>query len=235
MLRFKDVLLISFSCGLAGLSHAQAPAARDPGIDYVNMTFQGRFRATARTQYARLPSGPLARTESFRDLDALKKTLAPDDRMRQKYAQKLSSASRFPEELRNVSVDAWLHAVKLENGIDAHGTRGDSDFHVMLGTSPKHGQGRFFSAKVSGLPKDGADAAAFTATRRQLVQLLLYVAKVPQPRFHADFAEIDPPLKVRVTGSLFFDGQNASGQAGPDYARATSSWQIDPVIAIDQE
>ncbi len=235
MLRFRNVLLVSLSCGLTGMSHAQAPAARDPGIDYVHMTFQGRFREAPRTQYARLPAGTLARTESFRDLDALKKTLKPDDQMRHKYAKTLSSASRFPEELRNVSVDAWIHAVKLENGLDAHGNRGDSDFHVMLGTSPKHGQGRFFSAKVSGLPKDGGDAATFTAARRQLVQLLLYVAKVPQPRFHADFAEVDPPLKVRVAGSLFFDGQSASGKAGPDYARATSAWQIDPVMAIDQQ
>ena len=60
-----------------------------------------------------------------------------------------------------------------------------------------------------------------------------YVAKVPQSAFHADFAPIDPPLKVKVTGSLFFDGQNASGRAGPEFARASSAWQIDPVMAIE--
>jgi len=234
--QIRKAVFISLACGIAGFSHAQGvvPAAHGPGIDYVNMTFQGRFRAAPRTHYARSLEGKLLRTETFADLDSLKKTLVPDARMRRKYAKTLSSATRFNEELRNIGVNAYLHAVKLDNGIDAHGNQGDLDFHLVLGTSAKHGQGRFFSAKVSGLPKDGADAAAFTAARRQLLQLLLYVAQVPQLRFNADFAEINPPLKVTVTGSLFFDGQGAGG-SGPEYARATSAWQIDPVISIDQQ
>ncbi len=236
MVNIRRALFIPLACGLAGLSHTQVviSAAPGPGVDYVNMTFQGRFREAPRTQYARSLQGQLLRTELFPDLDALTQTLAPDARMRQKYAKTLSSATRFPEELRNISVDTYLHAVKLNNGIDAHGNQGDLDFLLMLGTSAKHGEGRFFSAKVSGLPKGGADAAAFTAARRQLLQLLLYVAQVPQPKFNADFAEINPPLKVKVTGSLFFDGQGAGG-SGPDYARTASAWQLDPVIAIDQQ
>ena len=114
MVNIRNALLIPLACGLAGLSHAQgvvSAAQQAPSIDYVNMNFQGRFRAAPRTQYARSLQGQLLRTELFADLDALKQTLAPDARMRQKYAKTLSSATRFTDELRNISVKSrspWL-------------------------------------------------------------------------------------------------------------------------------
>ncbi len=53
MLRFKPMLLVALPCALAGYSHAQAPAARDPGIDYVNMTPRdGSARDRARSTRA---------------------------------------------------------------------------------------------------------------------------------------------------------------------------------------
>ncbi len=227
---------MSLSVSLTCFAYAQpVPNTATPAVDYVNMKFQGRYRPAPKTHYAKSSNGQLLRTETFQDLQALAKTLPPDARMRTRYAGQIASATRFPEELRNVSVVGYLHAVKLENGIDAHGNQEELCFQVMLGTSPKHGQGQFFGARVSGLPPDGNDIATFSAARRQLIQLLMYVAKVPERKFHSDFAEINPPLRVKVTGSLFFDGQNEAAKAGPEYARAASAWEIHPVMAIDQQ
>jgi hypothetical protein len=236
--RIRRMLSVSLSLGVMSFAYAQpvtkAPPAA-PAMDYVNMSFRGDYRAFPKTHYARYSDGKMVATEIFDDLHALKKTLPPDERMRQKYADQLGNNARFPEELRNVSVVAYLHAVRLKYGIDAHGNQADLNFQVLLGTSPRQGEGRFFSAEVSGLPHGGGDIASFSATRRQVVQLVTHVAKVPEKSFRAAFAQINPPIKVKVTGSLLFDAQVRAGSAGPDYAKADSGWQINPVISIDQQ
>ena len=232
----QRLVVLSLSFGISCTAYAQdaAKAKTIPEIDYVNMPFRGASREGPKTQYAKSANGRLLPVEAFADLDALQKALPPDDSMRSKYAKNMDGASRLPEELRNVSVVAYIHAAKLDYGIDAHGTQGDLCFQVILGTSPKHGEGRFFTAKVSALPKDKVDITTFSVARQQLTQLLMYVARVPGSEFHAKFAEVDRPIKVKVAGSLLFDGDRKSG-IGPDYAKAGSVWEIHPVLSIDQQ
>jgi len=227
-------LALSLTCLAYGQNAAQAKPATAT-VDYINMPYQGSFRAAPKTHYAKSPKGQLFPTEVFSDVDSLRKTLPTDSEMRKKYSRNMGSPTRFREELRNVSVIAYIHAVKLENGIDAHGTQGDLNFRVMLGTLPTPRQGRFFTAEVSGLPIGAADIDTFKAARRQLLQLLLYVAEIKPEAFHAEFVPLNRPIKVRVAGSLFFDGHRASNTVGPDYARADSVWEIHPVISIDQK
>lgn len=155
--------------------------------------------------------------------------------------------ARVSEELRNVSVIAYVHAVALENGIpvrmpdsarsgwglpDGY-VHADLDFHVMLSTSPRHGEGTFFAAEVSGLPRDGIDVEEFKRARQQLVDILLNVAKKPEASFNAKFAEINPPIKVKVTGSLLFDADHAIGTFEPNYVKSTTAWEIHPVKSIE--
>jgi hypothetical protein len=237
MNRVKTLLSIALSLNFACIAYAQsAPPAKPagPALDYVNMPFRGTFREFPKTHYATSAKGQVLPVEVFSDLDALSKILPPDDAMRKKYAKELGQSWRFPEEQRNVSVVGYIHAVKLDYGIDSHGVQGDQDFHVMLGTSPKRGEGRFFTASVSGLPRDGFGVKNFMAARQQLLQLLLRVARTPESSFRAAFAPIDPPLRVKVTGSLLFDGRQPAS-AGPDYAKAATVWHIHPVMSIDQQ
>jgi hypothetical protein len=228
--------LLGFTC-LATAQPAHKAKSSHQSAGYVNMTFQGHFRAGPKTHHAKSTDGNLVPTEDFDSLTSMRATLLPDQKMRAKYPnigdQKNFPNARFPEELRNVSVVAFIHAVKLENGVGKNGKQADLDFHLMLGDSAAHGQGKFFTAEVSGLPPDGVDVNDFKKARQQLVDLLKNKAKVQAKSFQAKFAQINPPIKAKVTGSLFFDGDHVAGAVGPAYAKASSVWEIHPVISIE--
>lgn len=246
---------IALMLGIAGVACAQPVSKARPvagAADYANMTFQGVYRSDPKTHFAKSSNGARVATEAFNDLTSLKATLMPDKTMWAKYPKIAHpndfANARVAEELRNVSVIAYIHAVALENGIAERGTQSaetmawgipdgymhrDLDFHVMLGTSPRHGEGTFLAAEVSGLPRDGIDMDDFKRARQQIVDILLNVAKKPESSFHAKFAAINPPIKVKVTGSLLFDGDHAAGQFEPNYAKPSTAWEIHPVMSIE--
>ena len=190
--------------------------------------FEGHYRAAAKTAYVLRGSAP-APAEVFPDLEALKAFLRPqiDPLMRHRYPH-LSEADtddrhRVPEERHNVAVIAYLHAVKHESG-----PHGDRDFHVMLGSSPTAGQGIFITAEASALPAAGAERALLAAARTQLLAL------VGVCRCDGRFMAVAPPIRVRVTGSLFFDGAHGIGSVGPAYAKPFTVWEIHPLLSIER-
>jgi hypothetical protein len=44
---------------------------------------------------------------------------------------------------------------------------------------------------------------------------------------------ISPPIHLRVTGALFFDGAHAIGSVGPAYAKPFTVWENHPVLTIE--
>jgi hypothetical protein len=136
---------------------------------------------------------------------------------------------REPEELHNVRVDCWIHAVKFEDGRGSGA--GDNDFHVILGNSPDTAVASYMTAEISGLPASGKNRAPLKAARQKFLGIL---GSTP----HAGaFAMISPPKKVRVSGSLFFDGDHRAGCntcPGPSWAKPESVWEIHPVYAIEE-
>jgi hypothetical protein len=174
-----------------------------------------------------MTDGRLAPVVQFDDLDALKAFLRPqiDQIMRYRYAH-LSEADtdatqRVAEESHNVSVLAYIHAVKHESG-----PGGDNDFHVMLGSSPTPDAGLFLTAEASGLSPDGPHRVLLANAREQLLSIV--------GPCHCDgrFMRVSPPLRVRVTGSLFFDGAHSIGAVGPQYAKPFTVWEIHPILSI---
>ncbi len=200
------------------------------GIVYpeVDEEFRGRYRAHAKTEYA-MTNGHLAPMEQFDNLEALKEFLRPqiDQIMRYHYAH-LSEADtdatqRVAEERHNVSVLAYIHAVKHESG-----PGGDNDFHVMLGSSPTPDVGLFLTAEASGLPSDGPHRLLLGNARQELLSIV-------GPCFcDSHFLRVSPPLHVRVTGSLFFDGAHSIGVVGPQYAKPFTVWEIHPILSIER-
>jgi len=206
----------------------ERPAASVSANPEVEEEFQGQYRAAAKTEYVML-NGKLAPTESFPDLEALKAFLRPqiDPLMRHRHPH-LSDADadashRVPEERHNVSVVAYLHAVKHETG-----PRGDRDFHVMLGSSPTIGSGIFLTAEASALPSGGVHRQQLEAARAELLSL------VGSCRCDGRFMQVSPPIPVRITGSLFFDGAHGIGSVGPAYAKPFTVWEIHPILTIER-
>lgn len=194
----------------------------------VDEEFRGRYRARAKTEYA-MTDGQLAPVEQFDDLEALKAFLRPQiDQIMHYHYQHLSEADtdatqRVAEERHNVSVVAYIHAVKHESG-----SGGDNDFHVMLGSSPTPDTGLFLTAEASGLPPDGPHRVLLAIARQELLSI------VGPCYCGSRFMRVSPPLRVRVTGSLFFDGAHSIGAVGPQYAKPFTVWEIHPILSIDQ-
>jgi hypothetical protein len=194
----------------------------------VEESFHGQYRAAAKTASA-MRNGTLVPTETFVDLEALREFLRPqiDPLMRRRYPH-LSDADtdathRVPEERHNVAVVAYIHAIKHEAG-----PRGDRDFHVMLGSSPATGSGIFMTAEASGLPADGDPRVWLAEARRQLLSI------IGTCHCESRFMPVSPPIRVRVTGSLFFDGAHGIGSVGPAYAKPFSVWEIHPILSIER-
>jgi hypothetical protein len=206
----------------------ERPAPSASANPEVEEEFQGQYRAAAKTEYVML-TGRMAPTEAFPDLDALKAFLRPqiDPLMRHRYPH-LSDADanaghRVPEERHNVSVVAYIHAVKHETG-----PRGDRDFHVMLGSSPTIGSGIFLTAEASGLRAHGVHRQQLESARAELLSI------VGICRCDGHFMQVSPPIPVRVTGSLFFDGAHGIGSVGPAYAKPFSVWELHPIMSIER-
>ncbi len=211
-------------------AHPAESAARAPaGVDApeVNERYAGQYRATAKTRFALLNGAP-APTESFADLEALRAFLKAqiDVLMRRRYAHLggagADASGRVSEERHNVTVVAYIHAVKHESG--AHG---DRDFHIMLGSSATAGGGIFMTAEASALPAAGEQRPQLAQARRALLSIL------GTCRCDGRFMPVSPPIRVQVTGSLFFDGAHGIGSVGPPYAKPYTVWEIHPLLSIE--
>ena len=208
-----------------GLAPVPSTGAESPEV---NEEFRGHHRGRAKTRYA-VVGGTLAPLEEFDGLEALLAFLRPqiDPIMRYRYPH-ISEADtdltqRVAEERHNVSVAAYIHAVKHESG-----PGGDNDFHVMLGSSSTPGAGIFLTAEASALPSDGPDRGLLANARQELLSI------VGSCRCNEHFRQVSPPIHVRVSGSLFFDGVHATGSVGPKYAKPSTVWEIHPILSIER-
>lgn len=131
-----------------------------------------------------------------------------------------ADSDRVTEEQKNVTVTAYIYAAKFES---------DNDYHVILGTDSAGGIRSFMNAEISGLPRTGPARGALTSVRDQFKQ---FFASNP---LGTSYRLFDPPIAVRVTGSLFYDIDHAPGVVGPSGHRPKTAWEIHPVTGIDFE
>jgi hypothetical protein len=177
--------------------------------------FRGTDRAGAKTS---LVDGE---AETFADVDALTSSgllVADDQMLNHDPALTRQTDERVDEEDHNVVVTAFLYASKKE---------GDNDFHCIIGAAPDQTP-VFFNVEVSGL------------SQGQFRQQLKGVRDAFKT-FFADqlpgsgYSKFDPPIPVRITGSLFYDIDHKPGEVGPSGFKPTTAWEIHPVSAIEFE
>lgn len=189
-----------------------APAA-DPD------SFAGKARGAVKTSIA---NAPVQQFESLCDLLQAKGF--------DWHSAEVPKTKRSPEEQANVAVDAYLFASKKE--LPSNG--GDNDYHLILGCTAQAGTA-FLNVEVSGLPKSSATDFATLENARNDYKAL-FGSNIPG----GSYQTYDPPIPVRVTGSLFFDSEHtlkAHGLSpvGPGACKPATAWEIHPVTAIEFE
>ena len=180
--------------------------------------FGGTARKLAKISIA---DGDLERFGDLRDL--IRKLCS--DRQMNALRPKIGTGEddgRVELEERNVQVKAFLYAASRED---------DNDFHLIIGRDPEaSGPEVYMNVEVSGLPPARAESRAQLETARAAYKAF-FGRRLPDDRY--DF--YDPPVRVLVEGSLFWDASHASGQRpGPQSlkSRIPTVWEIHPVTRI---
>ena len=162
-------------------------------------------------------------TEDFNDLSDLIASLTPDDDMidHQPPIAVDANSGRTQEEQRNVSFSAFLYASSRE---------ADNDFHLIMGRDPNANPEMYMTAEVSGLPPSNSPAfSKMNAARTSFKNY--FGAHLPG----AGYDYYDPPIPIKIEGSLFFDMTHAKGQhPGPQSlkSRIPTIWEVHPVTSI---
>lgn len=133
---------------------------------------------------------------------------------------KTADSGRVAEEKHNVEVTGFLYAAKRE---------ADNDFHCIVGMAPGDPQ-RFLNIEVSGLPPPGPARDQIKSARDRFTKF--FGTHVPGA---GEYSKFHPPIKVRVTGSSFFNIDLKAGVIGPTGFRPKSAWEIHPVTDIEFE
>ena len=165
-------------------------------------------------------------TKKFNDLKDLIASLAPESTMI-KHKPKITTAPTFgrvKEEERNVGVAAFLYAASRE---------ADNDFHLIVGRDHTLTPEMYMTVEVSGLPPKGDATLDFTdlnAARSAFKKF--FGPKLPGGTY--DF--YDPPIPIKIEGSLFFDITHATGSSpGPHSlkSRMPTIWEVHPLTSIE--
>lgn len=123
-------------------------------------------------------------------------------------------------------LEAYLWCCRHEN---------DNDYHLILGD--RYGNGPFMTAEVGGLPDPGKEE--LSTHRSQYNDL-----KAARDKFKSYFGEhlpgktwevFETPLKLKISGMLFFDIDHGIGVAGTGRYRPQTCWELHPVTWIEFE
>ena len=181
-----------------------------------------KFAGTARKKAKiSISGGPL---KTYKDLKNLMAALTSDDAManRTPKIKTTATSGRVTEEEKNVKVKAFLYAASRED---------DNDFHLIIGRAPSKTPEMYMTMELSGLPPDNSPALATLTAARDAYKAFF---KNNLPGFTYDF--YDPPIPVRIAGSLFFDASHATGtRPGPQSlkSRMPTVWEVHPVTSIE--
>jgi hypothetical protein len=195
---------------------AIASAAKRPPATGDNFAGQAR-------KAAKLSIGT-GQPEQFNDVSDLIATLPSIDFM-VKHKPKISVAAtskRVTEENRNIQVNAFLFAASRE---------ADNDFHLIIGRDPNAGQEMYMTMELSGLPKSTDPSFGALSAARTAYTQFFGAANLPGAGYHF----YQPPIPVKISGSLFFDMTHATGQApGPPSlkSRMPTIWEVHPISNI---
>jgi hypothetical protein len=161
--------------------------------------------------------------EKFADVGALIATLPTHAAMQKKKIPTDAKSNRVDEEKRNVRLEAFIYAASVED---------DNDYHLILGRDPDAGGSPvYMTMELAGLPPANMKShAALKSTREAFKKFFAKVFNGDLPGKSYDF--YDPPIRVQVEGSLFWDASHAKGsRPGPQSLRPNMPvvWEVHPI------
>jgi SepF-like predicted cell division protein (DUF552 family) len=196
---------------------AKAAAAAAPKGD----SFKGKSRKAAKLSISK------SKLETFDDLKDLIDSLAQEDVMisHDPPIKKDSTSGRVEEEERNVRVSAFIYAASRED---------DNDFHLIIGRDPELTPEIYMTMELSGLPP------ASKPSHKKLKAARDAFKKFYDENFDGILPGLtygfpDPPIPVRIDGSLFFDITHATGlRPGPKSlkSRMPVIWEVHPITKM---
>jgi hypothetical protein len=202
------------SDNLEPVSIPVVPAGAAPNVD----NFNGTARKAAKLSIA------TGTVESFTDLGDVLDSVIPDATMRGKNISKTADSGRLsPEEERVVTVTAFLYASSKES---------DNDFHCIMGRDPSQ-PARYMNVEVSALPPSGSASLAVIRAARNQFKVFFTTNGDGLPT--AGYDKFNPPIPVKITGSLFFDVDHVPPAVGPTGMKPKSAWEIHPVSDLQFE
>ena len=215
-----------FTSPTTGKQHVITPTgeffeSKEPAPNAIATPVSDEFMPSSAPQrkIAKLSVAP-GKLEIFANIDDLRKSL-PSEAAMQKHNPPITRATDFDrvaEEKRNVSVTAFIYAMSRE---------GDNDFHVIIGGDPDDAARLYMNVEVSGLPPAGDPFRDPLKKARDQFKNHLGVSLPGR-----GFQEVNPPIKVQVTGSLFYDISHPPDAPGPKAHKPHTSWEIHPVTDI---
>lgn len=183
--------------------------------------FGGTSRRAAKLSIADAPM------ERFADVADLIDTLPAHAVMKRKNISRDAASNRVAEEKRNVRVtDAYIYAASVED---------DNDFHLIVGRDPEaEGDPVYITMELSGLPRANMRShEALSKARRAFKKFFddFFGGELPGRSY--DF--YDPPIRIQVEGSLFWDASHATGsRPGPQSLRddIPTVWELHPITKM---
>jgi hypothetical protein len=193
-----------------------APAATRSSSD----SFEGTARQAAKLSISEAP------IEAFTDVKAVVESLPSKSKMvrHNPHITIDSDSERVAEEERNVRITAFLYAASREN---------DNDFHLIVGRDPAADAPMYMTMEISGLPPPNNSSFARLKAARDA-----FGAFFGESLPGASYDFYDPPIPIKVEGSLFFDMSHANGRSpGPPSLHDDMPviWEVHPISDIALE
>lgn len=181
----------------------------------VGDNFGGTSRKAAKLSLANAP------LKTFGDLKTLINSLPAHEDMVALNIKTTATSDRVAQEKRNVRGKVFLYAASRED---------DNDFHLILGRSPDSSPEVYMTMELSGLPPASKPSFAKLKAARDAFKAFF---GGDLPGLSYDF--YDPPIPVRIEGSLFWDASHAKGsRPGPKSlkSRMPVVWEVHPLSKI---
>ena len=221
--------------GTEGVGKAAAPAYRilrtNEVDEYEEIELEGKKKKKAPGEQFGGTSRRVAKLslvdeelEEFSDVADLIETLPAHATMKKKKITTDADSDRVPQERRNVRVNpAFLYAASIED---------DNDYHLIIGRDPEaDGDPVYMTMELSGLPPaDLPSSAALKKVRTAFKKFFKDFFGNELPGTKYDF--YDPPIRIDVEGSLFWDASHATGsRPGPQSLRddIPTVWEVHPI------
>jgi hypothetical protein len=182
--------------------------------------FKGTSRRAAKTSYVEGVA-----PETFTAISALRATLVPEAQMQAlniPWGSGSQDSDRTDPEKRNVVVTAYIYAFKKET---------DNDYHVIIGDAPGAPGTQYLNSEVSGLPQqEGPQRQKLQGVRTKFKSEFGIGSSGP-----ATYEEPEQPVKVRISGSLFYDMDHSPPRdyVGTGDYQPMIAWEIHPITAIE--